>query len=216
MRGEDLVIYDALSEKGRTLFASRLVRKTIERQQQIIMRGDAVAGAYFVLQGALRVFVYGQNGRETTLYRIEPGGTCILALNALFSDLLYPAWVESEADTVVGLLPGHAYRALFTTEPAIQDLTIRALSSAVFGLMASLEQRAAQSLEQQLVSYLLLRASSEATIYNTQVEIAGQLGSTREVIGRHMARFASQGLLESRRGVIRLLDIKGLNRLLER
>ncbi len=205
---------EPLSPAGRALFADRLIRKRFARGEQVIERGDRVSGAYFVLEGALRVFTLVPNGREATLYRIEPGDTCVLALNALFSDLLYPACVEAEAETVVGTLPGIAFRSLFASEPSIQDLTVRALSSAVFGLMSSLEERAAQTVDQRLIGYLLLRASSEGTVRNTQQEIAAQIGTTREVVGRHMARFAAAGLVTSARGVVTLLDAPALSRLL--
>ena len=32
---------------------------------------------------------------EATLYVINPHETCVLALNCIFNDLLYPAWVEA-------------------------------------------------------------------------------------------------------------------------
>lgn len=212
MDSPDRIIARHMSPEGRALFNERLVRKRVARHQKVIDKGDTVSGAYFVLEGALRVFTLGPNGREATLYRIEPGGTCVLALNALFSDLLYPAWVESEADTVLGVLPGAVYRSLFSSEPTVQDLTIRALSSAVFGLMTAVEQRTAQTVEQRLVGYLLLSARSDGTVHNTQQEIANQIGTTREVVGRHMAELAAGGFLKSRRGVVTLLDIPGLNR----
>lgn len=202
-----------LSKMGQALFAQRLIRKTVQRGDIVVHRGDAVSGAYFVLQGQLRVFLYGANGRETTLYHINPGDTCVLALNALFGDLLYPAWVEAEDATEIGILPGNAYRSLFSSEPTMQDLTIRALSSAVFGLMLSWEMRATQSVEKRLIGYLLLRACSEGIIRGTQAEIAAQVDTTREVVGRHMAQFSAQGLLKSGRGIVTLLDIPALNRI---
>jgi CRP/FNR family transcriptional regulator len=202
-----------LSPSGRALFRERLVRKRFQRRQQVLTRGDRVSGAFFVLEGALRVYSCGANGRESTLYRIAPGETCVLALNALFNDLLYPAWVEAEGDSLVGVLPGKAYRSLFAREPSIQDLTVRALSAAVFGLMTALEERTAQTVEQRLAGYLLLRASKDGKVRNTQQEIAGRIGTTREVVGRHMARLAGAGLLSTARGVVTLRDRPKLNRL---
>jgi CRP/FNR family transcriptional regulator len=50
------------------------------------------------------VFTVAPNGTEATLYVIDPGETCVLALNCLFNDLLYPAWVQAETTTTVVLI----------------------------------------------------------------------------------------------------------------
>ena len=147
-----------LSKTGQDLFERRLVKRAFTKGDVLIEKGDQVSGAYFVLGGQLRVYTYGSTGKEATLYLIDPGETCVLALNSLFNDMLYPAWVEAEVDTVVGVLPGVAYRTLFSKDPAIQDLTVRALSTAVFRLMAELEQIHANKLDQRLASFLINRA----------------------------------------------------------
>ncbi|MCW9033283.1 MAG: Crp/Fnr family transcriptional regulator [Rhodospirillales bacterium] len=202
---------DKLSEKGRAMFMERMVSKTFVKGQQAIDKGDSVSGAYFVISGALRVFTLSPEGKAATLYRIEPGETCVLALNSLFNDVLYPAWVVADEETTIGVLPGAVYRQLFSTEMIIQDITVRALSSAVFGLMFELEQRLAQTVEQRLANYLLLRASSEAKVQKTQQELASEIGTSREVIGRLMAQFAEAGLLQTKRGMVTLLDRSGLS-----
>jgi len=207
--GEEFL--NGLSASGRSFFKERLVRKNVQRHQSLIEKGDVVSGAYFVLKGTLRVFTLGSNGREATLYCINAGETCVLALNALFNDLLYPAWVKAEADTVIGVLPGDAYRTLFATETVLQDLTVRALSAAVFGLMTSLEERTVRTVEQRIASFLLLNARADHSVHNTQQEIADRIGTTREVVGRHMAQFAADGLLRSGRGTVVLLDVRLLS-----
>ncbi len=59
------------------------------RGANVLSRGDQVAGAYLVVSGRLRVYTLSAAGREATLYTIDPGETCVLALNCLFSDLRY-------------------------------------------------------------------------------------------------------------------------------
>ena len=46
----------------------------------LLRRGDDAGGAYLVTAGSLRVFYISDDGREATLYRVEPGGTCVLSL----------------------------------------------------------------------------------------------------------------------------------------
>ena len=206
-------IIKQLSPEGQDILTKNMLKRPFRKGSQVIMKGDSVSGVYFVLQGALRVFTLSADGRESTLYRMTPGDTCVLALNSFFNDVLYPAWVEADEDTTVGIVPGAAYRTLFATESAVQDITLSALSSAVFGLMTELETRHSQSLEQRLASYLILRSSSEAKVQRTQQEIASDLGTTREVIGRMMAQFVRQGLTRSGRGTITLTDKHALTRM---
>ena len=203
-------VLDGLSPTNRDLFESRLVRRTFAKGQTLIDKGESVSGAYFVLSGQLRVYTYGPSGKEATLYFIDPGETCVLALNSLFNDVLYPAWVETESDTTVGVLPGAAYRTLFSQEPAVQDLTVRALSTAVFRLMAELEQIHANKLDQRLVSFLLLRASSTGVVNKTQREIAAHIGTTREVVARLLGNLVAEGLVATKRGEVHLLDTAAL------
>ncbi|MCR6631859.1 MAG: Crp/Fnr family transcriptional regulator [Magnetospirillum sp.] len=179
----------------------------------IIEKGQGVSGAYFVLEGRLRVFSLLPSGREATLYPIAPGETCVLALNSLFNDLLYPAWVETELPTTVAVIPGRLYRELFETERAVQDLTVHTLSTLVFRLMAELDQVHACTLEQRLAGFLLVRASARAKVRHTQQEIASQLGTTREVIARLTSRMAAQGLIATGRGEITLLNPPALSAL---
>ena len=209
-----MALFDDMSANGRALFDQRLVRHTFAKGRTLIEKGDAVSGAYFVLEGCLRVFTYGPSGKEATLYLIEPGETCVLALNSLFNDVRYPAWVETESATTVGLLPGDAYRTLFAREEPVQDLTVRALSTAVFRLMSELEQRHGQRLDQRLASFLLNRASHDGEIYKTQQEIADHIGTSREVVARTLGEFVAHGWIETARRRIRLTDTKALSELL--
>lgn len=195
-----------LSPAGKELLRTGLVQRSFARPTAVIHKGQAVSGAYVVTQGQLRVFTFTPQGTEATLYFIRPGETCVLALNCLFNDLLYPAWVETDATTTVAVIPGPVYRTLFEREAAIQDLTVKALSTLVFRLMGELEQIHACNLDQRLANFLLLNAASDGTLRMTQQEIASHLGTTREVIARLMQGFVAQGLVATRRGAVTVKD----------
>jgi CRP/FNR family transcriptional regulator, anaerobic regulatory protein len=208
---ETVPTFMQLSERGRGLLARGIVTHAFPVGKTIIDRGQEVSGAYFVLQGRLRVFTYAPNGKEATLYIIDPGGTCILALNSLFNQLAYPAWVETEAPTTVAVVPGPLFRSLFETEKPVQDLTVHTLSTLVFRLMAELEQVHSSTLEQRLTTFLLTNAQTDGVLRMTQADIAGHLGTTREVVARLMGRLAAQHLVDTGRGEVRLLNRDGLS-----
>src|SRR5689334_780305 len=98
------------------------------RRTTVLSRADVVGGAYLVTSGRLRVYTSSPGGREATLYEINPGETCVLALNCLFNDLRYPAWVDAAPGTRIAIINGSSYRWLFEHEAPVRDMTIRALS----------------------------------------------------------------------------------------
>ncbi len=205
--------FKGLSEKGRRLLAAGAATRRFAAGKTIIQKGQGVSGAYFVLDGRLRVYTLMPGGKQATLYPIRPGETCVLALNSLFNDLLYPAWVQTELPTTVSVVPGRLYRSLFESEAQVRDLTVRTLSTLVFRLMEELNQVHSLTLEQRLAGFLLLRASGGGTVRLTQQEIAGHIGTTREVVARLMGRMTAQGWLSTGRGVVTLLQPTELARL---
>ncbi|HEX5392111.1 MAG TPA: Crp/Fnr family transcriptional regulator [Rhodocyclaceae bacterium] len=203
--------FQNLSERGKALLQRGMVLTRCSAQAQVLRKGQSISGAYFVEQGRLRVFSVAPDGNEATLYFINPGETCVFALNSLFNDLRYPAWVQAEAETTVALIPGPVFRELFALEPSIQDVTVRALSTLVFRLMEGLEEIHSYNLDQRLANLLLTHASSDGRLAMTQQQMAQHLGTTREVVARLMQKFVSCGYLETRRGLVLIIDAIGLS-----
>ena len=208
-----LSIFQTLSEENRRLLDHGAITLRLSERKTVITRGQQVSGAYFVLNGRLRVFTSLASGKEATLYFVKPGETCVLALNSLFNDLLYPAWVEADAPTTAAIIPGQVYRTLFERERAIRDLTLSAMSTLVFRLMDELDQTHTYTLEQRLANFLLVRASRNGVVRHTQQQIAGYLGTTREVVARLISRIVARGYIVSGRKVVTILKPAMLARL---
>ncbi len=212
---ENIEPFSQMSAAGKALLNQGALQKHLPGPGSVLHKGQPVSGAYVVLEGRLRVFTMSPNGTEATLYFVNPGETCVLALNCLFKELLYPAWVQSEAPGNIALIPGPVYRRLFETEPVIQNLTVSAMSSLVYRLMAELDQVHSFNHRQRLAQFILLHAAADGTLRATQQQLASHLGTTREVVARLMSEFNTAGLLETRRGVIFIKDLFGLRRVVE-
>ncbi len=205
-----------LREDSHALLAQGLVSKQCTRSAMVLHKGQPVSGAYLVMRGRLRVFALTPGGTEATLYFIDPGETCVLALNCLFNDLLYPAWVQAEETTDVAVIPGSVYRKLFETEAAVQDMTVHTLSTLVFRLMAELELLHSTHHKQRLANFMLVHSSSDGTLRMTQQQLAQHLGTTREVVARLMREFVEREYVQTQRGAIRIRDVFGLRRVVTR
>jgi CRP/FNR family transcriptional regulator, anaerobic regulatory protein len=203
----------AMAPESRGALESALRRVSCKGGTHLVARGDEVAGAYLVEEGALRVYYTSEDGREGTLYWVEPGQTCILALNSTFSRLAYPAWVESEGATRFAIVPGDVYRRLFACDVAVQQFTFGALSGRLFELMELMEETASHGLEARVAAFLLRRAKGEERVVLTQEQLARHLTTSREVVSRVLRGLSALGLVSSGHGQIVIMDSEGLRRI---
>ncbi len=70
--------------------------------------------------------------------------------------------------------------------------------------------------DQRLAGFLLeeYEKTDNPVIKMTQEEVAQMVNSAREVVARMLSRFSSEGIIESKRGMITILDIDGLKKLI--
>lgn len=197
-----LDVFRDLSSSGQQMLECGMQLNHFDELKTIINKGNSVSGAYVVVRGRLRVYSISPGGNEATLYFINPGEICILALNCIFNNLSYPAWVQTEPDTVVGMIPSLTYRTLFQNEPSIQNLTVHALSVLVFRLMEELEDIHSLNLNERLAKFILMRTESEGQLSMTQSELAAHLGTTREVIAKLLRKLVADKTIRTLRGAI--------------
>ncbi len=203
---QDVDAFHDLSDASRRLLAGGLRYVDYGKGAPVLTKGQRVSGAYVVMSGQLRVFTLTPEGQEATLYLINPHETCVLALNCIFNDLRYPAWVETGSAVRLAMIPGTAFRSLFEAEPAIRNMTVQAFSTVVFRLMMELEVVHSYRLDRRLANFLLLHASSDGMVRMTQQEIASHLGTTREVVARALGQLASAGRIRTGRRQIAISD----------
>lgn len=211
MEYSQIPLFSQLSETGKRILHHGVTQKLFARGTTLLHQGQPVSGAYFVLSGRLRIYTISSTGIEATLYTLQAGETCILALNALFNDVLYPAWVQTETDTSVAVITGSAFRELFQTETSIRDTIVHSLATMVFGLMEQLQQVHTCSLEQRLAHFILARSCADGTLQMTQQLIAQHLGTSREVIARLIGTMVHQNLIHTQRGRLYIKDAQALS-----
>lgn len=201
-----------LSEQARRELATCRVR-AIGARRVLLERGASVEGAYLVTKGLLRVYYLTAEGREATLYRVEQGGTCILAITSTIGGEPYPAWVESGPEGAsFTCIPSAVVRRLLGTEAAFRDFVFGALSGRVFELMQALEEAGSLRTEQRVAHFLLTRAGPDGSVRATQSAIASELGTAREVVFRALRALGARQLIETGRMRVRILDPAGLKR----
>jgi CRP/FNR family transcriptional regulator len=199
-----------LSKSGRRELDA-IVARRIGSRRSVLRRGDSADGAYLVVGGALRVYYVSAAGREATLYHVEAGGTCVLALASTFAGEPYPAWVQAgPSGAEVVRVPSAVFHRLFDQEGGFREFVLRALSARIFELMCTLEETGSVAVERRVARYLLRRRQPDGCVRASQIGIASELGTAREVVYRALRALSSKGLIETARMRIRILNERGL------
>lgn len=200
-----------LSDQALQLIRQHAKIHIFPEKQELIFKGDRVSGVYLVEAGGLRVYSIDSKGGEATLYTVTPGQSCLLALNCVFSEVLYPAWVSTDLPaTKILVIPSVVFKELYAEEPAIRDFTFNVLSDRLFDLMSTLEEVSSQELDQRLASFLVRKANHDNEIRMSHQEIADHLGTAREVVSRLLGMFEKEGLLKTSWKCITLSNAQAL------
>ena len=109
-------------------------------------------------------------------------------------------------------IPSATLRRLLDSESAFREHVLGVLSGRVFELMCALEEIGSSQIEQRLARFLLRRSEPDDCVRLTQVGIASELGTAREVVFRALRSLAERELVQTGRVRIRIIDRAGLTR----
>ena len=196
---------------------ARLVREartfTVPAATTLFRPGEACSQYLVVLNGAMRVSMTGETGREILLYRVTPGQTCVLTTLALISGAPYEAEGRTEREVKALALPAMTFDALLVDSAAFRRFVFSAFATRITDLMHLLRQVAFARLDARLAAFLLHHAGADGTLRMTHQEIAAELGASREAVSRLLKGFEQQGHLELARGRVRIANMAALRAL---
>jgi CRP/FNR family transcriptional regulator len=178
--------------------------------QDVFVEGDRVDGIALLISGVVRVYKISETGREITLYRFGLGQSCILTANAILSQRSFPAIATVEEDAEAVMIPAGVFRDWVNRYDLWREFVFDLLSDRLSTVMAIVDEVAFKRMDRRLALFLLNQAKVQNPMRITHQELAAELGSSREVISRILEDFSREGLIESGRGIIEILDFEAL------
>ena len=211
-------LFASLSDDALARVARRAIRRTYSPDEIVIFEGDPCQAAYFIADGQVRVYRLSPGGREQVLARLGPGQTFNTVppfqphrvnhatVQALTAVTLYSITCEDFrrlvgecAELALAILQDFADRLDHLTD-LVEDLSLRTVRG-----------RLARFLLEHAPTDLSGTAEAGAVAQRwTQEEIAVQLGTVRDMVGRTLRAFADAGLIQMNRQRLVLLDREGL------
>ena len=177
----------------------------------LAIQGETCEFFPLVLSGRARVYMMDEDGREITLYRLDPGQGCILAASCALSGAPLPGFSSVEVAGEGLFIPARALRDWVDRYPFWRyyffSLVARQLGQ-VIGMTNAIGFR---KLDARIASFLLQEADDlNGAVRATHSAIALEIGSRREVVSRILKSFEREGLVTLNRGKVHVQDGQAL------
>lgn len=194
-----------LEEGARDIVLREMRSLRIEAGRPVFRAGDHAVNFLMVKEGAVRVSVFTEQGREIVLYRVEPGETCVLTTSCLLSGADYDADAVAEDATEAIILPKAAFEELLATSARFRQFVFSTYGERLGTLISLVQEISLRHVDRRLARFLV-QQGGEGPIHLTHQAMAGELGTAREVVTRLLNDFADRNWLRLARGQVAVLD----------
>jgi len=206
LAGADDEVLNAFDERGWSV--------SYAEGESVLWEGDACQAVYFITAGMAEVYRTTIDGRTYTLRILRAGDSfnlvpalmkegknlsnvrCLEKTNLLVMD-------QRDLQTILARYPKFTVRVL-------QDLAVR-----LAGMTGLAGELVLHTVRQRTAAFLIREAENVSIEKGgrwTQDDMARQIGTVRDVVGRTLRDFEEIGLIQRDRGNISLIDREGLER----
>ncbi|MDH5178391.1 MAG: Crp/Fnr family transcriptional regulator [Gammaproteobacteria bacterium] len=160
-----------------------------------------------IVEGCVRVYRHSDEGREVTLYRVEPGQLCIHSLNNLVDGVQSRISVKTETAMRGLVINRVAFQTALDQSTSFRNYVLRTLTERLSLLTNLVSGFAFDRLDLRVACWLVEQfdRSCGHPIQVTHSDIAHELGTTREMISRILKDFEHKRCIQLARGRIHLV-----------
>lgn len=212
---ERLPFWKLLTDSEKELVQQNAVIRLYKKGTRVYSSERECLGMLFVMQGEVRTYLLSEEGREVTLFRIYPNDLCVLSASCVISQISFDTQMSAQKDTEALMIPPNIVLLLQEKNLSVRCFLYELATKRFSDVMWAMQQILFKRLDQRLALFLMQESQrlGTDTIHMTHEQIAQQISSAREAVARMLKQFSEDGLVELKRGAIRLLDQKGLKAL---
>ena len=204
-------LFGSLSDPEIRVVAERAVEHKLGRGEILFLAGDPSKGLYVIVEGAVRAFRVGPDGREQVIH-VERAGATVGEV-PFFDEGNYPSTVAGEEPTTLLFLPSTSINKVLIDHPNIALAALKVLAGRLRNCASLVETLSLHDVDRRLARLLLsearirgLRAGAgfELDFPLTHQQVASRIGSVREVVSRAFSRLQQAELVrvEAKRIII--------------
>jgi CRP/FNR family transcriptional regulator len=159
-----------------------------------------------IVDGKVRVYKNSAEGREVTLYRVEPGQLCVHNLNNLVNGLSYPIMAQTETEMQGLVISRQLFQKALEESTSFRNYVLRTLTERLSHMVDLVSGFAFDRLDLRIACWLnhQYEVNCGKPIKITHSELAQELGTTREMVSRILKEFEHKRCIQLARGKIHL------------
>lgn len=174
-----------------------------KKGEVIIKNNQYIKVLKIVLKGKVRVYQEYED-REILIYYLTSMETCTLSLSACFADSKSNVSAITKEDSTILNIPVRFIKDWNFKYKSWNAFTINIFRESYNSLLSSYSNLAFKSLKERLLEFLI-SVSRNSIINKSHLQIAMELGTTREVISRLLKKMESDGEIQMGQREIKLL-----------
>ncbi len=179
----------------------------------VVFHAGAPCQAYLlVLEGTVRVQFTTESGRNVVLYHVGAGDSCVLTTSCLLGSVPYPAEGITQSPVRALAIPPAEFMRTMDASAEFRAFVLQNVGRRFAEVIGRMTDVAFGQIDSRLARALLEASRTAPRAGITHETLAGELGSAREVVSRHLKRFEQCGWVRLGRGCIEVVDRAALER----
>lgn len=203
-------LFSTLQPDTLDALAQRAFQRKIQTGHNLVIEGLAAEACYFILSGQLRVSRMNRDGRIQILARLGPSAP-VNVISLLKDKRINHASVESLSPATILVICANDFDHLINNHPDFSSSLLRVFADRMAKMTDLAADLSLYTVRSRLAQFLIELADQPPSAGGwTQDEIAAHIGTVRDVVGRLLREFESQGLIVRDHQKIILLNRQGL------
>ncbi len=214
---EDFPYSDRLSPDEKRFLREKSSEIEYQKGKIISSGGTSCLGLIYLIKGRIRVYMISEEGREVTLFTIEPGDFCLLSASCAIEEISFETQMKTEEDCRLQVVKTGDFSSLAEKNIYVRCFMFETLAKRFSMVMKSMQQLLFEKIEIRVASWIIskIQDSENPVVFSTQEEIAQNINSAREVVTRTLKVFAGKELIEIKRGSIVVKNPEELKKILD-
>lgn len=207
---ETFPLFTQLSEATRQAIIARGIERRVPGGQLLIVEDASAEACYFILSGTVRVLRSNPEGRIQVLARLSQGAP-VNVVSLLLAERKNQSTVETLTAAALFTLSAENFDILLEDFPEFSKTLLKLFANRIAQMTDLAAGLSLYSVRVRLARFLIELAETDQPAGGwTQDEIAAQIGTVRDVVGRLLRDFEQEGLIQRSHQQILLVDRAGI------